>query len=200
MKVKHALWMTVILMGAGATTLGAQEVKNVSFKTFEGERVLRLKTTVKCSLEQAWELLATTEGVRSWIAPVMEIDVRNGGLWEASYDKTKKIGEPGNIINEFLCVVPMEMYVVRVLEVPDNFPFDRDRMLQVRSIFQFEEVGPDRVELTFTSTGIGEGPEWDKIYNFGLWGNRLTLAELHKRIENGPVDWEAEDNEEKTFQ
>ena len=116
MKVKHTLWMTVILMGAGATTLGAQEVKNVSFKTSEGERVLRLKTTVKCSLEQAWELLATTEGVRSWIAPVMEIDVRNGGLWEASYDKTKKIGEPGNIINEFLCVVPNGDDKIQMLE------------------------------------------------------------------------------------
>ena len=53
--------------------------------------------------------------------------------------------------------------------------------------------------MTLTGTGYGEGPEWDRIYTFGLWGNRQTLAELHKRIENGPVDWEAEDNSEKTF-
>ena len=200
MKMKNVLWMTAALFVAGAMTLDAQEVKNVSFKTSEGKRILRLETTVKCSLEKAWELFATEEGMRTWLAPVMQVDFRNGGRWEASYDKSKKLGEPGNIINEVVCVVPMEMYVMRVREVPDGFPFDRERTLQGRSILQFEKVGPERTKLTLTGTGYGDGPEWDRIYTFGLWGNRVTLRELHKRIENGPVDWDAEDTSEKTFQ
>ena len=199
MKLSIVLLMTASLLIAGATNLGAGEVKNTSFKTAEGERVLRLETTVNCSLEKAWELFATNEGMRSWIAPVMEVDVRNGGRWEYSYDKTKKIGDPGNIVSEFLCVVPMEMYVTRVLEVPDNFPFDRERTLQIRAVLQFEAVGADRAELKLTATGYGEGPEWDRIYNFFLRGNRVRFEQLHKRIENGPVDWEAKDLSEENF-
>jgi len=201
MEPRRTSWMIAVLMLAGTTALRAQEVKNASFKTTGGERVLRLETTVNCSLEQAWELFATTEGMRSWIAPVMKVDMRNGGRWEASYDKTKKIGDPGNIINKVLCVVPMEMYVVRVLEVPDNFPLDVEKTLQGRSVIQFEKVGEDRTRLTLTGTGYGEGSEWDRIYNFGLWGNRQTLVDLHKRIANGPVDWEVTDNDtEKTLE
>ncbi len=199
MKLNIALLMTASLLIAGAMNLGAGEVKNTSSKTPGGERIQRLETTVDCSLEKAWELFATNEGMRSWIAPVLEVDVRNGGRWEYSYDKTKKIGDPGNIVSEFLCVVPMEMHVSRVLEVPDNFPFDRERTLQIRAVLQFEAVGADRAKLKLTATGYGEGPEWDRIYNFFLWGNRVRFEELHKRIENGPVDWDAEDDKENTF-
>ncbi len=198
MKLNTAIWRTVTMMAVGPMTLHAQEVKNTSYEPSEGNRILRFEIELKCSLDKAWELFTTTEGLRTWMAPVVEVDFSTGGRWEVSYDKSKKVGDPGNIINEIVCIVPKEMYVTRVRQVPDNFPFDPELVFQGRSVLQFEEVGENRVKLTLTGTGYGEGPEWDRIYNFGLWGNRVTLRDLHKRIENGPVDWDAEDLSEKT--
>lgn len=198
MMPKTVLWMSAILMVVGPTTLHAQEVKNLSFKTSQGERVLRLETTVKCSLDQAWELYTTTDGLKSWMAPVVEVDFSNGGLWEASYDKNKKIGDPGNIVNEIICIVPKEMFVLRVRKVPDDFPFDEKLIYKARSVHQFEKVGKKRTKVTMTGTPYGEGPEWNRLYNFFVWANRYTFLELHKRIENGPVDWEKKDLSEVT--
>lgn len=193
MKPNTILLIAAAWAAAGATSLNAQEVTNASFETSEGKRILRLEITVNCSLDRAWELFATAEGMRTWMAPVVEIGFRNGGRWEASYDKTKKIGEPGNIVNEVVCVIRKEMYVLRVREVPDNFPFDPEKTYQGRSVLQFEEVGEDRVKVTLTGTGYGEGEEWDRIYNFGVRANGYTLEKLYERVENGPVDWNAGD-------
>jgi len=174
----------------GSSTVIAQEVEDKSFVTESGERILRLEIIVDCSLEDAWELFATAEGLSTWMAPVIQVEMRNGGRWEASYDKTKKIGDSGNIINEVLCVVPLEMYVMRVAQVPDNFPFDPELVYQARSIVQFESVGEDRVKLTFTGTGYGEGSDWDRIYRVSVSANCYTLKEFGKRVKNGPVNWD----------
>ena len=196
MNRKNGLWMTMVLVLIAPAALSAQKIDNTSFKTDEDERIMRLETVLECSLDKAWELFATSEGVGSWMAPVVEIDFSNGGRWELSYDKSKKIGDPGNIINEIVCIVPKEMYVMRVRGVPDNFPFDAEKMYQVCSVVQFEKAGEDRTKLTLTCVGYREGPEWDRLYNFFVRGNSYTFAQLHKRIENGPVDWETEDDSE----
>ena len=189
--------MTMVLALIAPTAVRAQKINNTSFKTDEGERIQRMETVLKCSLDKAWELFATSKGLESWLAPVVEIDFSNGGRWEASYDKSKKIGDPGNIVNEIICIVPKEMYVLRVRSVPDNFPFDAEKAYQARSVVQFEKVGKDRTKLILTGAGYGEGPEWDRLYSFGVRGNSYTFRELHKRIENGPVNWdEAEDPSE----
>ena len=85
---------------------------------------------------------------------------------------------------------------MRVLQVPDGFPFDAEKIYEVCSIIEFEKTEKNRTKLSLTETGYGEGPEWNKLYNFFVWANRYTFLELHKRIENGPVDWEAEDDSE----
>ena len=84
MKLSTAMWMTVAMLAIGPMTLHAQEVKNASYKTAEGNRIVRLETELKCSLDEAWELFATTEGLRSWMTPVVEVDFSNGGRWEAT--------------------------------------------------------------------------------------------------------------------
>ena len=48
------------------------------------------------------------------------------------------------------------MMVLRVKQVPDNFPFDEAKMYKGRSVIQFEKVGKNRTKLTFTGTGFGE--------------------------------------------
>ncbi len=195
MKLNTAIWMTVAMLAIGPMTLHAQEVKNTSYKPSEGNRILRFEIELKCSLDKAWELFTTTEGLRTWMAPVVEVDFSTGGRWEVSYDKSKKVGDPGNIINEIVCIVPKEMYVTRVRQVPDNFPFDAEKMYKTRGVLQFEKTGKNRTKLILTETGYRDGPEWNQLYNFFKLANRHTLLELYKRVENGPVDWdEAEED------
>jgi uncharacterized protein YndB with AHSA1/START domain len=175
---------------AGAAN--AQIIDDESYVSGTGERVQRLGTTLDAPVEQVWDLLSTSNGLRSWMAPVVEIELRNGGRWEASYDPTQEIGEPGNIINEVVAFIPGRLLVLRVDRAPRDYPLELELVRETRAIFELESLDDQRTRLTVSGVGYGSGSAWDSIYRVGLYGNRASLAELHKRIETGPRSWASE--------
>ena len=178
-----------LLWALTATGVEAQAVDDRSFVTSGGEPVQRLETVLDAPVAEVWALLTTSEGLRSWMAPVVEVELRNGGRWEASYDVSKRIGDPGNIVNEVVAYVPEKLLVLRVESAPPGYPLDLDLVRSTRAIFELEPVEGDRTRLSVTGVGYGGGTEWDTIYRVGLAGNRASLLQLHERIMSGPTDW-----------
>ena len=41
---------------------------------------------IDASLDSVWNAFTTTEGVKSWVAPLADIDFRIGGKWSANYN------------------------------------------------------------------------------------------------------------------
>ncbi len=64
-----------VLLAQTAVGAEAQGVRNTSYTTKAGERVLRIETVVPASVEQVWNVWTTQEGLREWIAPVVAIDL-----------------------------------------------------------------------------------------------------------------------------
>jgi Activator of Hsp90 ATPase homolog 1-like protein len=77
-----------------AAAAAAQGVRNTSYATKTGERVLRIETIVPASVEQVWHAWTTQDGLKEWIAPVATIDLKVGGTISTNYDGKARIGDP----------------------------------------------------------------------------------------------------------
>lgn len=166
-----------------------QAVENTSYRDADGHRVLRQSVVVEAPVDSVWRAFTTGEGLRSFVAPVAEIDLEVGGRWEASYDRDARIGDPGNIVNEILSYLPREMLSIRVRRAPPDFPFP-DEVKEVWTVIQLEEMDDGRSRVTETMLGWKEGRAWDALYAAFERDNATVFRRLSERFRSGPVDWD----------
>lgn len=181
----------VLLLGflLAGPTASAQTVENTSYVSPAGERVLQHQVVVNASLADVWNAFTTSEGLRSFVAPVAQIDFRVGGIWEASYNPRAKIGDPGNIRNEIITYVPLRMLAIHVVNAPPKFPYP-DVIKNVWTVIEFEDLGLNRVRATASMTGWKTGPSWDAVYKMFEADNAIVFGKLQKRFREGPIQWE----------
>ena len=179
------------LLALCAATLLAGDVKNTSYRLPSGERVLRHEASVAATPARVWEAFSTGEGLRSFVAPVADIDLRVGGIWEASYDPARKIGQPGNIKNEVLAFLPERLLAIRIAEAPPGFPF-ADIARSVHTVILLREDAPGTTKVEVSMLPFKDGKEWDDFYRFFDNGNAVVLRNLQRRFQSGPIDWNAE--------
>src|ERR1700736_4379890 len=86
-----------LLLAQGQISASAQEVRNTSYSTFTGEKVLRIEAVLPVSAGEVWTAFTTVKGLSSWIAPVVAVDFKVGGIISTNYDKNAAIGSPGTI-------------------------------------------------------------------------------------------------------
>jgi hypothetical protein len=164
------------------------EVRNTSYVSPSGERVLQHEAVVKATLEEAWKTVSTSEGLRTWVAPTAELELKTGGKWHTNYTVGSKIGDPGTIYNQVLSYVPMRMIAIKI-GLTDQFPAALRQAGTLVATLQLEDLGGNRVKLTESMVGWQQGPEWDKTYTFFDRGNAYTMKKLQERFETGPVQW-----------
>lgn len=158
----------------------AQEIKNSSYVTSTGEKVLRIEFVVPIARHEAWKLFTTAEGLKRWAAPVVAIDFKVGGQVLTNYDKTKAPGDAGTIRLPILSYLEREMLTFKV-ELNESFAakvIQEDGNLQ--EIIQFVHLGKATTRVISSMIGWGKGPEWDKTYDFFVKGNEWTYKELLK--------------------
>ncbi len=192
-----ALALALCAAGAQASPVaGMPHVDDTSLTQADGQRLLRESIVIEAPREAVWAAFATSEGLKSWEAPVAAIDLKVGGHLEASYDPKAKIGDPGNIRHEILAYVPNELLVFRNVQVPKGFKHG-DLFGTVATIIQFEDAGPGRTRLTVSGSGYRSGADWDELYGFFHQGNAYLLEMLKKHFEGsggpqGPAHLPAE--------
>ena len=166
-------------------------VSDTSYALPGGERVIELSIVVPAPLADTWQLFATSDGYRSWAAPVATVDTRIGGVIETSYDPAAVLGAPGNIRNEIVALVPLRLLVIRNTQAPLKTPFDVPTFQRLQTALQFSSVGPNQTRVTLQCGGILQGDKFDGVYDFFKAGNIWTLEKLRERIEKGPTAWTA---------
>lgn len=170
--------------------IGAQEVLNTSYTTPDGGRVLQQQIVVPATLDEVWKAFTTSEGLSSFAAPLARADFRLGGIWEASFDPDAEIGDPDNIRNEYIAFVPMRMIAIQTVNAPPDFPHP-ELLDELFFVLEMEDLGANRVRLTESGVGFGDGEGWDTIWELFERGNEWTLQQLYKRFAEGPIDWSA---------
>lgn len=153
-----------------ATTAAAQ---NISPLVSEG--------VVNATPAQVWAAWTTGEGLRSWMAPVADIDLRVGGLMRANYSATGSVDDEGAIHNTVLSFEPERMLSIRVATFPKGFPFP-NAIRNMWTVILLSPVEGGRTHVHAASLGFTADEESQKMRAFFEQGNALTLQELQKRF------------------
>jgi uncharacterized protein YndB with AHSA1/START domain len=167
-----------------------KDVANSSFVEPGGDRAIQLSVEVPAARKAVFDAFTTSDGFASWAVPVAHIDLRVGGVIEASYDSKSALGNPANIKNQIVAYVPERLLVIRNLQAPPGFA-DPELFRRTVTIIEFTPIDSAHTRVTLTNAGYGPGAEFKVLYEHFEWGDAYTLAELRSRFEKGPVDWVA---------
>lgn len=159
----------------------------------QGPRTLCHEAVVDAEPSEVWALISTSEGWRSWAAPVAHVDLRVGGEIETSYNPSAVIGGPGNIHNRIVAIRVNSALGIRIAEAPPGFPHAEEART-LATMINLTRAG-DGTRITIAMSGFGEGAAYEALYGFFDAGNAYTLNKLVERIENGPADWSAQGSE-----
>jgi uncharacterized protein YndB with AHSA1/START domain len=162
---------------------------DTSFVAPGGERVQRLEIVIPATRQKVWEAVSTSEGLRGWVAPITDVEMKTGGHYFTNYNPKAKIGDPGTIYNSVLTYVPQEMVAIHVKLGTQIFPESVATADRLSAILQIHDAGPGQVRVSETMTGWLAGENWDKVYKFFQTGNAYTLGQLLKRFTVGPRQW-----------
>ncbi len=158
--------------------LHCQEVKNTSYTTSYGERVLRIEFVVPLDNKDAWNLFTTETGLKKWLAPLVSIDFRVGGYRLSNYDKTRSLSDSGTIRSKIVNYLEGTMITYKV-NLNETFPPKvRTEDQNLQEIEEFVPAGEGKTKIISSMIGWGTGPEWDRTYNFFARGNEWTANKV----------------------
>lgn len=176
-------------VAVATSAIAASSVVDRSRIEADGTRTLDLSIEVPAAASDVWTAMTTSEGWRSWAAPVAQVDFRLGGIIETSYNPDATPGTPGNIRNEIIAYVPQRMYAIRNVQAPPKTAFDVPTFQSLHTVILIEPLDAARTRVSTIQPGYRSGDPWDTVYKHFAWGNAWTLEQLKTRFEKGPVDW-----------
>jgi uncharacterized protein YndB with AHSA1/START domain len=148
--------------------------------TATGEKVLRLEVILPVDRQAAWTYFSTNDKLKQWIAPVVHIELKTGGFLRTNYDTKKTLSDPSSIQLGVINYLEKELLTLKV-KLNGTFPAkaqETDQNLQ--ELIQFVDEGNGHTRVISSMVGWGQGPEWDKTYQFFERGNTWTYEQLLK--------------------
>ena len=136
---------------------------------------------VSAPVTAVWNAWATTAGLKSWLAPHAEIDLRIDGLMRSNYDPRGSLGDSGTIENRVLAYEPERMLSIKVAKAPEKFPF-RSKIGDMWTVLYFQPTSDGKTTIRIVGMGFGLDVESQKMKEFFKEGNAYTLAQLQKRF------------------
>ena len=151
------------------------------------ERVIRAETIVDASLDKVWDAWTTEEGIKSFLAPACNIDVRVYGPYEIFFDPEAEPGRWGSEGSKILAFQPKKMLSF-TWNAPPHLSEVRRQWTHVT--VRLEETSKGQTKVTLTHDGWGEGEQWDETFAYftKAWID-IVLFRLKYRFTAGPVDW-----------
>lgn len=143
------------------------------------------ESTIDAPVEAVWAAWTTSEGLRAWLAPHAETELRLGGLMRTNYNAKGSLGDPGTIENTILSFEPKRMLSIKVAKAPQTFPFP-NAVQQMWTVLYFEPAGADKTRLRVVGLGFGPDEESQKMRAFFEKGNEFTLKQLQAHFSKKP--------------
>lgn len=136
---------------------------------------------VNAPVTEVWKAWTTTAGLKAWVAPHVEIDLRLDGLMRTNYDPKGTLGDANTIENRILAYEPERMLAIRVAKAPESFPF-KARAGEMWTVLYFQPTADGKTSVRIVGLGFGGDEESRKMKAFFEQGNAFTLSELQKRF------------------
>jgi uncharacterized protein YndB with AHSA1/START domain len=136
---------------------------------------------IDAGVDAVWEAFTTTPGIKSWVAPLAEIDFRVGGKWRANYNAEGKLGDPTTIENTILAYDPKRMISLKATTFPEGFPFV-EAARETWTVFYFAPVTTSRTKITVVGLGYTDSEQSQEMRSFFEEANEYSLKELEKAL------------------
>ena len=182
-----ALAACLVLAGAAAAAEAtkAPDVSDTSFATADGARTLQQSVVIDAPAAALWKAFADTGEFKRWNAPVAAIDLRVGGVLEATYDAKHALGDPDNIKNRIVTFLPERLIVFQNIQAPHGLPH-ADLFQKTVTVVQFEPLSPIRTRVTISCTGWATDTDSGRLYTFFQTDN-AELLEKMKSVYEAPA-------------
>jgi uncharacterized protein YndB with AHSA1/START domain len=183
----HLMWSAVAALALASPAWAAEppHVKDSSFTEPNGERVLQESIVVDAPAACAWKALTDEATIQAWNAPLVHIDLRNGGVIEESYDAKATLGGPQTIRHRIVTYLPGRLLVLRNISAPPGLP-SADLYPTIIQIITLDPLSDSQTLVTLSGSGYGAGDRYDKLYGFFRQGNAEYLASLKALCEPAP--------------
>ncbi|WP_438481819.1 SRPBCC family protein [Oleiharenicola lentus] len=153
----------------------------ISLKAASTENSIVSEAIIDAPIAAVWTAWTTSDGLRAWVAPHAEIELRLDGLMRTNYDPKGKLGDPGTIENRILAYEPERLLVIRVAKAPEKFPF-REKISDMWTVLHFKPVDGNKTHLRVVGLGFGTDEQSQKMKTFFQQGNDYTLVMLQKHL------------------
>lgn len=174
-----ALFLAVLFAAAVVSGQTSGPVSAGPAQPHSSTKVLRIELSIPAPVHEVWEAFTTQQGLSSWLAPDVSVELKPGGDWLVKFPGSTA----GGTIVSF---VPEKEIVINAL-APDRFP--QVRAARTRAVFTFTAEGKSTL-VRLSQTGWQSGAEWDAAYEYLAAGNAQILGMLHHRFVAGPTDWQ----------
>lgn len=156
----------------------AQVVKNTSYTTTTGEKVLRLEMVIPADLTTTWQWFATDTKLQKWIAPLAHIELRTGGYIITNYDTNKTLSDSSSIKLPIINFLEKEMLTLKVQLNEHFLESVRAEDENLQEIIQFKKIDATHTKIISSMVGFGQSVAWDKTYIYFEKGNEWTFKQL----------------------
>ncbi len=175
----HLIWgvLAALVLAAPALAVDAPHVKDSSFTEPSGERVLQESIVVEAPAACAWKAFTDEATIRAWNAPLVHIDLRDGGTIEESYDAKAVLGGPQTIRHRIVTYLPGRLMVLRNIAAPPGLP-GAELYPTIIQIVTLDPLSDSETLVTLSGAGYGAGDGYDRLYAFLRQGNAEYLASL----------------------
>ncbi|MFK7817292.1 MAG: SRPBCC domain-containing protein [Planctomycetaceae bacterium] len=167
------------------TSPSANRVKTTIKTEKNGDMFLIHETTLNAPVAKVWDAYTTSEGWKSWVAPVAKVDLKIGGLIKTNYRKGGKLTDEDAITLHIINYVPQRALTFQA-ELGKNFPaILKSREKQMFNLLTFEPIGKGKTKLVSYGIGYKDSPELQAMMKFFVKANEDSLLQLIKYVETG---------------
>lgn len=148
--------------------------------TADDDRVV-YEAEIDADIESVWTAFTTNEGLRAWMAPLVEIELAVGGKMKANYDADGRIGDAATIEHTILSFDPKRMLSLKTTGLPERFPF-KEAARSTWSVFYFSELPSSRTKITVVGLGYTDDEASQRMRSFFGTANKLSLDKLNEAL------------------
>ena len=145
-------------------------------------RTLKQSIVIDASIADVWSLIETEEGLKKWMAPLIELDLRVGGTIKSNYHADGVIGDDNTIVNTILAYEPQRMLSLKATNPPADFTY-ADAIKDMWSVMYFEVIDEGRTRVRVHGLGYRDTPDSEAMFKFFERGNEWVLQQLKKAAE-----------------
>jgi uncharacterized protein YndB with AHSA1/START domain len=187
-RFRLADWSALATILVAGPLLAAEppHVTESSFAVPNGDRVLQESIVVDATPAIIWKAFTDEATIRAWNAPLVHIDLRNGGTIEESYDPKATLGGPQTVRHRIITFLPERLLVLRNLSAPPGLP-GAELYPTIVQVITLNPLSDDQTLVTLSGTGYGSGPDYDRLYAFFRQDNAAYLVSLKALCERPPA-------------